>query len=39
MTEPTIIKKGIANNGKDEADEIKRCITKLTGIEVLINKK
>ncbi|EAS41292.1 hypothetical protein P3TCK_09053 [Photobacterium profundum 3TCK] len=39
MTEPTIIKNGIANNGKDSADEIKRCITKLTGMESFMNKK
>ncbi|MFQ3282770.1 MAG: hypothetical protein ACI9S6_003138 [Reinekea sp.] len=37
--DPTIIKKGMANSGKEEAEEINRCITKLTGIELLIKRK
>jgi len=39
MTDPTIIKKGMANKGNDDADDMNRCITNVTGIEVLINKK
>jgi hypothetical protein len=39
MIDPTMIKKGIANKGKEEAEEIKRCITKLTGIDVLMKMK
>lgn len=34
-----MMKKGIAKSGNEEADEINRCITKLTGIEVLKNRK
>ncbi|GIC78281.1 hypothetical protein FMO003_27720 [Moritella sp. F3] len=34
-----MIKKGIASSGKDSVDEIKRCMTKLTGMESLINRK
>jgi hypothetical protein len=34
-----MIKNGIANNGKEEAEEINRCITKLTGMDVLMNRK
>lgn len=29
----------MANNGKEDADEINRCITRLTGSEVFKNKK
>jgi len=34
-----MIKNGIANNGKEEAEEINRCITKLTGMDVLMKRK
>tara|TARA_B100001063_G_scaffold108746_1_gene101417 strand:- start:470 stop:655 length:186 start_codon:yes stop_codon:yes gene_type:complete len=34
-----MIKNGIANNGNDSVELIKRCITKLTGIESLIKRK
>jgi len=39
MIDPTMIKKGIANNGKEEAEEINRCITKLTGMDVFMKRK
>ncbi|OEF06828.1 hypothetical protein A1QK_00075 [Vibrio genomosp. F10 str. 9ZD137] len=39
MMEPTMIKNGIASKGNEDAEEINRCITRLTGIEVLIKRK
>jgi uncharacterized lipoprotein YehR (DUF1307 family) len=34
-----MIKKGIASNGKEEAEEINRYITKLAGIDVFMKRK
>lgn len=34
-----MMKNGIANNGKEEAEEINLCMTKLTGIDVFRNRK
>jgi hypothetical protein len=33
------MKNGIASNGNDSAELMNLCITKVTGIESLINKK
>ena len=34
-----ITENGMANNGNDSAEDINRCITKLTGIELFKNRK
>jgi hypothetical protein len=39
MIDPTMIKKGIASKGNEEADDINRCMTKLTGSESFRKRK